>query len=787
MDNRKVAKLVVRHRTFFLLLPLVLAFGVGLPLALHLRIESASSVFFPTDHPFVSVQHRLKRIFGGLNQVSIVVRARNGTILDPEVLETVRKLTESFALSDNVNPRRVVSIASRKIKTIEITKDGFNSDKLLPRIPETEAEMKVLRRNIEHNPLVYGPMVSHDFHDTLIQVDFKDNLSSDQIFEEVQKTLASEKNPAVEFFYSGRPILEGWIDTYLPSIFTIFLVTCAGMALLLWFAFRQFRGVLMPLSSGLMAALIALGAVSLLSWPLDPITTIVSFLLMILGLSHAVQFVRRYLEESRTEADRKVVAERVLVGLLPAVRASLFTDFLGFASLLLIPIGIARVTAILGMIGVAALWITTVTFLTALIAFMPRPVKDVPRPFNFVLKPFVRIATRKISFVPVMSVFLILALVALFGVSRISVGEIEAGSSILSADSPYNTAEREINRSFGGANPYYILVEGEKRNTLKRSDVLTAMDKLETYLRRNIPAVGYAISMADYVKLMNLVWVGPDMRNFVVPPKDKTVGEYLLLLSFSSFPDDFAHLIDNDYRCANIKLDLKDCRGETLRRVVRETKKYLKENPPPPGVEFLFAGGPAGLLAATNDVVSKGLLLNLLFLSLLVYVRIAAALRSFLGGAILYLPLVFSILVTFGVFGLARIPFTVETLPVAAMGVGLGIDYCIYVAVRIREETLKSGLSAGVEKAIMSSGQAVLFTGFVVAAGVLSWLFSPIKYQAKLGAALGALLTVNMLSSLILVPLFFVWLEPRFIRKPIPPSSIDMETPEEVSDVEALV
>ena len=123
----------------------------------------------------------------------------------------------------------------------------------------------------------------------------------------------------------------------------------------------------------------------------------------------------------------------------------------------------------------------------------------------------------------------------------------------------------------------------------------------------------------------------------------------------------------------------------------------------------------------------------------------------------------------------------------AAMGVGLGIDYCIYVAVRIREETLKSGLSAGVEKAIMSSGQAVLFTGFVVAAGVLSWLFSPIKYQAKLGAALGALLTVNMLSSLILVPLFFVWLEPRFIRKPIPPSSIDMETPEEVSDVEALV
>mgnify|MGYP003881220727 CR=1 FL=1 len=541
----------------------------------------------------------------------------------------------------------------------------------------------------------------------------------------------------------------------------------------------------MPLLSGTMTVLIALGAVSLLNWSFDPITTIVPFLLMILALSHSVQFVRRYLEEAKEGLDRKEVSQRVLEGLLPAVRASLFTDFLGFASLLLVPIGIARVTAILGMIGVSAMWLTVVAFLPSLMANLRLPTKQIPlflyTPVTFLSK----LSLRRPSFLPIACAFLLTGAVALWGVSKINIGEIEPGSSILRADSLYNVSEREINRSFGGANPYYILVAGEERNVLKRSDVLTAMDNLQNYLRKQISAVGYAISLADYVKLLNFAWFGGDRRYFSIPPKDRTVAEYLLLLSYSSFPDDFAHLVDTYYRFANIKLDLKDCRGDTLRKVVAETEKYLKRNPPPKGVRFLYAGGSAGLLAATNEVISHGLLVNFAVLSLLVYLRIVVALRSLTGGLVLYVPLVFSILVTFGMFGLARIPFTVETLPVAAMGVGLGIDYCIYIAVRIKEEIERVGMLEGVKKAILSSGQAVFFTGFIVAVGILSWVFSPIKYQAKLGAALGSLLTINMLSSLILVPLFFIRLGKRLkLKARFPVERVKMA--EEVQDAESV-
>ncbi|MCD6353013.1 MAG: MMPL family transporter, partial [Proteobacteria bacterium] len=155
--------------------------------------------------------------------------------------------------------------------------------------------------------------------------------------------------------------------------------------------------------------------------------------------------------------------------------------------------------------------------------------------------------------------------------------------------------------------------------------------------------------------------------------------------------------------------------------------------------------------------------------SILVLIRISIALRSIIGGMFLFLPLGFSIILTFGILGLSGVSLTVETLPVAAMGIGLGIDYSIYIASRIHEEILRGygnpDLFGAIQRALATSGKAVFFTGMVISTGVFSWLFSSIKLQAKLGAALGTLLFINMAAALIFLPIFIELIKPNFIFK----------------------
>jgi hypothetical protein len=142
----------------------------------------------------------------------------------------------------------------------------------------------------------------------------------------------------------------------------------------------------------------------------------------------------------------------------------------------------------------------------------------------------------------------------------------------------------------------------------------------------------------------------------------------------------------------------------------------------------------------------------------------------------LCIPLLFGVLITFGIMGLTGITLTIETLPVAALGVGIGVDYGLYVTSRIREEYARgngTGLENAILRALVTSGKAVFLTGSTVVIGVLAWVFSDIRLQARLGLLLGFLIVLNILGALILLPVLFRLRKPHFIIKGIPAKDKD--------------
>jgi len=772
-SSSKLANFVIRHRLFFTLFPLLVT-GFFLYTLKDLTIQTSVQDFIPQKHPFVEVNNQLMKIFGGLNQVSIAIEPKEGDILQTPLLEKVVRITNQLYYLEGVNIGRIVSLSARKIKRVEGTEEGFKVTHLMREAPTTPEGMGVLKKSIMRNNLVYGPIVAKDFSATQIVLDFYPEVSSRKIFQQLNQIIEKEKDGKTNFYLAGQPILEGWLDFYLPKLLTVFLGTLLIMALLLFLAFRSKRGIFLPFLSALMGAIWGLGGLSLSGYHLDPTTTLVPFLILAIGVSHAIQFIERYYEEIRENpTDRKKAAENTLAALSNPVRASIFADGLGFFSLLIVPLIMIKTLAITAGAGVLSLYVTMVTFIPAILTYIPVPAKlEVERAerrnvVDSFLNLIAWIGKNTLWRNVVLLVFIGLTGLGIKGITQIVVGDNEEGSATLYPHSPYNIAEHFINKKFTGDNPYYIFVEGKKDEALLDWKVLKEMDSLKHYLISQIPEIGSAVSLADYIKGLNCVMDKNNPASFKIPENDATIAEYLFLYSISGFPGDFDPVLSPDYKYANIKFDLKDHRAATINKTIAATQDWIKREHKSEVADFKLAGGLIGTMAAVNEIIKQSTTSSVILVFILVLLRVSIALRSVTGGLFLFIPLVFGIVLTFGIFGLSGVTLTVETLPVAAMGIGLGIDYSIYIAARIREEILRGqgnpDLFGAIQKALSTSGKAVFFTGMVISTGVLAWIFSSIKFQAKLGAALGSLLLINMLAALFLLPIFISILKPSFI------------------------
>lgn len=772
--SQRFAEVVIKWRLLFIILSVSITLFFLFCMR-NLSIQTRLGDLTPQKHPYMEVQKRLMYIFGGLNQVSIALVVKEGDIFNQETLNKVVRITKKLYLLDGVNPGRIVSLSARKIKNTRAYEDGFEVKRLMRCAPETPAEMERLKQNVMRNPMYYGSLVSKDLKATQIMVDFEPEVTSRRIFRELEVIIDAERDSTTDIYIAGRPILEGWMDYYLPKMGWIFLATGLIMILLLYLAFRSKRGIILPFLSASMATIWGLGAVTLLGYHLDPATILAPFFILSLGISHSVQFIKRYYEAMKTNAlDKKKAAQETLSHLFVPALVALLTDGIGFISLFIVPLAMIKSMALVSGIGVLSIFFTTVTFLPPIFSYLPKPklleVEREERP-NILDGFLTRIAfliyrptSRWITF----GIFLLLAVIGLTGASRLVVGDNEPGSATLYPDSPYNKAERVINSNFMGTNPYFIMVEGKEEEALINSGVLKEMESLQSYLRENIPEAGYTLSLADYIKGLNMVMFAGSPHYFKIPGKDGTIAEYLFLYSISGFPGDFDPVVSPNFQYANIKVDFKDHKSDTIKKALFYTREWIEKFHRVSSVDYLYAGGVMGTLGAVNEIIEETLPISILQVAFLVFICVAIAYGSIVGGLLLLIPLLFNVLFVFGIMGLSGISLTIETLPVAALSIGRGVDYSIYVATRIREE-IRSNQGKTLEEAILSalktSGKAVFFTGATIAVGALTWVFSDIRLQARLGLALGCLTCLNVVGSLVLLPLFLRMFNPAFIYK----------------------
>jgi len=764
---------LIRYRYGFLCLCLIISLFFAWQVR-NLSFNTNLGDFYPLKHPYLKIQNRLNEIFGGLNQVSIAIEVKDSTILNPLTLSKVWEITNRLYLTEGINAGRVVSLSARKVKYVEANADGFVTEWMMHDPPKAIEEIETLKKKIMKSPMVYGPIVAKDFKATLIQADFESNVSSRKIFAVLQAIKSEFEDANHVIYISGQPVLQGWLDFYLPRMTGLFIITLLTIALVLYNAFKSKRGVLLPLLSAFMATLWGLGMTAILGYKLTPSTVLAPFLVFALGVSHSVQFIKLYYEYmSRHKRNSQAAAIKITRNLFVPAFTGLLTDGIAPFTLFFVPLGMVKSLAVAIGFGILSIFFSTIILVPNLLSFMRPPKRlevlkeERTTLTNRILAYFAQLAVNKRSRWIVIVTFFILTFMAFLGASRLEVGDKKPGTSLLYSDSEYNQAEKFISEKFATSDPYYIFVEGKHQDAILSSQVLNEMDSLQRYLEKEASGVGRTLSLVEYMKGMNMAMFAGKREEFRIPNNDRTLAEYMFLYSLTGFPGDFDPVVNPNYQYANIKVDLRDHRAASINEALKKTEVWIKTNHKTRDADFFYAGGIIGMLAAVNQTVKPMLSLNSLGTAALVLLCLVVAYGWVLGSGILFLPLIFRTTLLLGILGILKIGLTAEIIPVVALGIGFGDDFGIYIVSRVIDELKEGGgsLKEALIEAMSTSGKAVFFTGLSLTIGIATWMFSPILMQARLGALLGFLIFFNALGTLIVLPSMMMTIKPKFLKR----------------------
>jgi predicted RND superfamily exporter protein len=743
--------------------------------AAQTQLVTSFGDLLPQNHPFIQIAHKYDEFFGSVNNVTIMIEAREGTIYQANIIKKIVDMTNNMDLVYGIQHGSVRSLTTASYLR-PLAAGVLLNTPVLPNgeIPKTQSDLNELESNVHKNPgVVFGRFVSLDDRAAVIEGSFLESrLDYARIFDQIRKiVVAPERDETVHIYYGGQPILYGWVYHYTPEFLWIFVATVLAVWILLYLYFHDWRGALRPTISGVICAIWGLGFIRLLGYGLDPLVLVIPFLITARAVSHSVQMHDRYYEEFYRLRDKQKAILSSFSELFVPSLSGILADAFGVLVILLVPVLFLQKLAVTASFWIAAIIVSELILNPIVYYYLDPPHIDViekrehgifKRMLQAIARPMLELTGRRVTFAGTIVVILLCA----FFWTGLKVGDPSSSSPILWPNSPYNRAMASIQEEFGAIEQFVVVAELSKRDSLNDPKLYHVMDEYERYMERD-PAVGRTFSVADLLSNG-----GSALREFepkwnVLPTTARGTGQLLGGLLAGASPLSTAYIITPRRDATQMTVYTKDREGENVQRVVLRTQRFFDEpEHQVSGVHFALAAGIIGELAAANqEIIDNDLLLNVLAFAT-IYIILLATYRSFMAGIYLLFPLALANAAINAYMGAHDIGININTLPVVTVGVGFGIDYSIYIVSRIIEELAEGReLKESTYTALVTSGKAVAFTALTLVASVLFWYWSSIRFDAEMGLLLAVWMFVSMLGAMTILPVMIVTFDPAFIRR----------------------
>lgn len=760
-----LARHLIRFRVpiglLLLALTLLLAWA-----ATQTRFDAGLTKLLPQNHEFMAAYHDHAENFTGSNRVMISLEWQgDGDIYNAEFMERLRQATDEVYFTPGINRTTVRSLFTPETRYLEVTEYGFMGGEVIPsRFTGSPEHLAQVRSNVEKSGQI-GNLVANDLGAAMVQAELlefdpatgerTDYAAVAAHLENIRQQLEDER---VEVHILGFAKVLGDIMEGLGTVMAFFAVAFVITTLLLWGYSRSLRLTAFAIFVALLPVTWLLGLLPRMGYGIDPMSMLVPFLLFSMAVSHAVQMINAWKQEVAAGLGSAEAAENAFRKLAIPGSVALLTNVFGFLVIMLIDIPMLHELGVTACLGIGLMIFSNLCFMPILLSFLPAgglvtPGGEAARARHRLWWPVSRLAEPGPALAS-LAVMLGLLALGIYQSRQLVVGDIGEGIPELRADSRYNLDNASIMRDYDiGMNVLSIYAEtrGEEEACLDW-EIMNAIDRFDLQMR----GVDGVDSVSSVAGLARLYTAGNNEGN----PRWQTLQRSSMALRAGS---EAAHPANglNTAGCETINLMvyLRNQQNDTLKHVVAEAERFIAADDTP-GVSFRLAGGNAGVTAATNEAVERSETKMLVSIFTAIALLCWLTFRSWRGVLCVLVPLTVVSILCNALMSLLGIGLKVSTLPVIPLGVGVGVDYGVYIYERLlgilRQERLP--LREAYYQALKQRGTAAVFTALTMSIGVATWAMSSLKFQADMGVLLAFMFLVNVLGAIFVLPALACWL-----------------------------
>lgn len=734
--------------------------------ASQLKVDAGFSKFLPLQHPYMQTYVEYKDEFGGANRILIALVKKQGDIFEKETFAALKNITDEVFFISGVDRASVKSIFTPNVRFTEVVEDGIAGGNIIPNDFETNEDgfAKVRNNILKSNYL--GRLVSNDFTGVIVSAELQEinPVTNEKIdFVEVGNKLEeirqqySSKEFDIHIIGFAKAITD--ISDGASKVISFFIITFFITLFLVWLFTQSFQLSLVPLLCSLVAVIWQLGLLSLLGFGIDPMTIIVPFLIFAIGVSHGVQMVAANRAEIFLGKDTLNAAKESFNKLLIPGIIALLSDTIGFVTIYLIDIQVIQELAITASLGVAVIIITNLILIPIILSFLSYDIESYRERIvkRAGLTKNMWLILSSVALRPKANLILIVSLVILvlayWQGKDIKIGDLHKGVPELHPDSQYNIDTDVITNRFSiGVDILTVIVETKKEGCIDYG-VMRNIDNFEWHMR-NVEGVQSVIALPGIAKKINAGWNEGYPKWNVLPSNQQT------LVQSVAYVDTSTGLLNEDCSVMPVLIFTQDHKAKTIDTIIQAVNAY-SSNYPHEDIQYKLATGNVGVMAASNEAVSNAQFKILFYVFAAIIFLCLVSFRSFSAMLCVVIPLAIVSVSAYALMSLLEIGLKVSTLPVVALGVGIGVDYGIYIFSRLQSVMKRqANLRRAYAETLMITGNAVLFTGITLAIGVFTWIFSPLKFQADMGLLLTFMFLVNMLATIFILPALASYLLP---------------------------
>ena len=760
----KLTAWMFRFRT-----PLVCGFGLLTAVmawyAAHLRVDASFNKSLPLDHEYIQTFTKHQREFGGANRILVALMADRGDIFTPAFFAELKRATDEVTFLPAVDRTQVQSLFTPNVRYLEVIEDGLAGGNVIPAdfTPTAENFTRVRENIIKSGRL--GQLVANDFTGAivsaqLLEVDPRTGEKIDYArvaaaLEAVRTRIERDSQGAIRVHIIGFAKIIGDVTAGAESVHLLFALSIIVTSLLVWNYAGRWKLAAAPILCSLVAVVWQLGGLTALGYGIDPFSILVPFLVFAIGVSHGVQKICTFRNEVFKGQDGPTAARAAFMQLIVPGIVALLTDTVGFITMLVIKIPTIQELAITASLGVSVITITNFFLLPLLLSYLRLPpsyavwVTQRHTRGDAIWERLAKGMKPKPSMVIIVLSFAVGGW-AFWKSGEVRIGDTQVGVPELRPDSRYNRDTALITQKFSiGVDLLSVIVETVPNGCVDH-EVVSLMDEFELRMRQ-VPGVQSVVSLPERAKILNAAFTEGSLKWRILPRNPQALAQAVSPIETAT------GLLNGDGSVMPIWIFLTDHKAETLQAVTAATKEFAAAHPSPKA-KFRLASGNAGVMAATNEVVAAAEKPILLWVFGAVIALCLITFRSLRAPLCIVIPLAIVSYLAYVVMVYLGIGLKTSTLPVVALGVGIGVDYGIYIFAR-----LQTALNAGeyfedaMFRALREAGAAVVFTGLTLAIGVSTWVFSSLKFQADMGLLLTFMFLVNMVGAIVLLPAIARW------------------------------